>query len=83
MLFRSRWKSADGYEFEARPYTILFAGHWSPDDLRREWRYGHIAKVNPFFNQVWGILHEGEDDDYTVEMIDDGSEVEKKYGVKF
>lgn len=78
-----RWKSADGYEFEARPYTILFAGHWSPDDLRREWRYGHIAKVNPFFNQVWGILHEGEDNDYTVEMIDDGSEVEKKYGVKF
>jgi len=78
-----RWKSADGYEFEARPYTVLFAGHWSPDDLRRTWRYGHIAKENPFFNQVWEPLHASEDDDYEIKMIADGSVEEAKYGVKF
>ena len=78
-----KWRSADGYEFEARPYTVLFAGHWSPDDLRREWRYGHIAKQNTFFNQVWAPLHEGEDDDYTVPMACDGTAEEEKYGFKF
>ena len=78
-----RWRSADGYEFEACPNTVLFAGHWSPDDLRREWRYGHIAKVNPFFNQVWAPLHWDEDDNYTVPMIADGTVEEERYGVKF
>lgn len=73
------WRSADGYEFKACPYTVLFAGHWSPDDLRREWRYGHMAKTNPFFAQVWTPLHQGEDDDFRVKMITDGSDVEAKY----
>jgi hypothetical protein len=36
------------------------------------WRYNHIAKVNPFFSQVWAPLHDpNETEEYSEEIYRD------------
>ena len=54
------WKCAQGHIFEATPYAVLYAGHWCEECMSEEWRYGAMAKENPFFAQVWNPLHKGE-----------------------
>ncbi len=55
-----KWRCAMGHEFEAKPYTILKAGHWCPHPgcLPPPWNYDEIAKRNPFFAQVWYTNHD-------------------------
>ena len=52
---RLRWRCAEGHEFEAKPFTVLKAGHWCPVPpcLPPPWDYDAIARRNPFFAQVW------------------------------
>lgn len=72
------WKCAFGHEFDASPNLVLKGGHWCPECERRAWNYGQIAQRNPFFNQVWAPLHEGEDQNYVVKKeFDDMSVVLK------
>lgn len=52
------FKCAFGHEFEASPRLILEGGHWCPQCERESWNYHEIAKVNPFFAQVWYPLHD-------------------------
>lgn len=73
-----KWRCADGHEFEARPYTVLFAGHWCPECLCGEWKYGEMAEKNPFFAQVWTPLHKGEEP-FRVKMVVDAKDIEKLY----
>lgn len=64
-----RWQCADGHEFTMSPVLVLQGGHWCPDCTPMPWRYNHIAKVNPFFSQVWAPLHDAnETEEYTEEI---------------
>lgn len=52
------WKCAFGHKFQASPRLILEGGHWCPYCEQESWNYHEIAKVNPFFAQVWYPLHD-------------------------
>lgn len=52
------WKCAFGHTFKGSPRLILEGGHWCPECERKSWNYHEIAKVNPFFAQVWYPLHD-------------------------
>jgi nucleoside-diphosphate-sugar epimerase len=53
-----RWKCACGHEFDARPYTVLKAGHWCPNCVPPPWDFDAEARRNPFFAQVWYPNHD-------------------------
>jgi len=59
-----RWKCAFDHEFEAKPYTILKAGHWCPVCLPPPWNYDEIAKKNPFFAQIWYPNHDPDENNF-------------------
>ena len=79
-----RWQCADGHEFLMSVNAVLQGGHWCPECLKHEWRYGEIAKKNPFYAQVWTPIH-GEGDDYVIPMDYSGyditAELKKKLGL--
>ena len=72
-----RWQCADGHEFLMSVNAALHGGHWCPECLKHEWRYGEIAKKNPFYAQVWTPIH-GEGDDYVIPMDYSGYDVSKE-----
>ena len=53
-----QWTCAFGHHFDASPRLVLEGGHWCPECERKSWNYHEIAKVNPFFAQVWNPLHD-------------------------
>lgn len=71
-----KWQCASGHVFEATPYTVLFAGHWCPECMCGEWKYGEEADVNPFFAQVWKPLHKGEEN-FRVKMVADAKMIDE------
>ena len=64
-----KWKCAFGHEFEMSPNLVLKGGHWCPDCLPMPWNYDEIAKVNPFFAQVWYPLHDKDENNFYDESI--------------
>ena len=72
-----RWKCADGHEFKMSVNAVLQGGHWCPECLAHEWKYGQIAKKNPFYAQVWTPIH-GDVDDYVIKMDYSGYDVAKE-----
>ncbi len=79
-----KWKCADGHEFEMSVNAVLQGGHWCTECLSHEWKYGQIAKTNPFYAQVWIPIH-GDKDDYVIPMeysgADIANELKKKLGL--
>lgn len=69
-----KWKCADGHEFKMSVNAVLQGGHCCQDCLSHEWRYGKIAKVNPYYAQVWTPIR-GEEDETVVPMEYSGYEV--------
>ncbi len=69
-----RWQCADGHEFKMSVNAVLQGGHWCPECLAHEWKYGEIAKKNPFYAQVWTPIH-GYGDDYVIKMEYSGYDV--------
>ncbi len=59
-----KWKCAFDHEFDAKPYSVLKAGHWCPECLAPPWNYDEIAKKNPFFAQVWYPNHDKDESNY-------------------
>ena len=59
-----RWRCAFDHEFEAKPYTVLKAGHWCPECLPPPWNYDEEAKKNPFFAQVWYPNHDKDEHNF-------------------
>ena len=59
-----KWRCGCGHEFTMSPNTILKGGHWCPECDPLPWNYDKIAKVNPFFAQVWYPLHNKDEDNY-------------------
>ena len=57
------------------PNLVLRGGHWCPDCEPMPWRYDQIAKVNPFFAQVWYPNHgRNEDNCYDESIFDEFGE---------
>lgn len=69
-----KWRCADGHEFKMSVNAVLQGGHWCPECLSHEWRYGKIAKVNPYYAQVWTPIR-GEEDETVVPMEYSGYDV--------
>lgn len=68
-----RWKCAEGHIFESSPYTILRGGHWCPHCcMPSPWIFDRIAKVAPFYAQVWYDSH-SKNEDNVYEMDKDGN----------
>ena len=61
------WKCADGHTFKLSVNTVLQGGHWCPECYKTEWKYGKLAKVSPFLNQIWEPIR-GADDETVVPM---------------
>ena len=56
------WRTHDGQEFYARPYTILKAGHWCIENAPEPWDFDRQAKFTPFYQTIWYDSHaKGED----------------------
>lgn len=51
------FQCAFGHHFQASPRLVLEGGHWCDECERKSWNYGARAKVDPFFAQVWNLLH--------------------------
>lgn len=79
-----KWKCACGHEFRLSLNAVLGGGHWCPECMRYEWAYGDMAKVNPFYAQVWNPQHD-EDETYCIKMdysaFDIFMELKDKLGV--
>lgn len=65
----AKWRCAHGHEFTMTPNLVLKGGHWCPECLPMPWNYDAIAKVNPFFNQVWAPLHDPSENNFYDESI--------------
>ena len=73
-----KWRCAFGHEFMATPNLVLFLGHWCPECMAGEWKYGEIAEVNPFFAQVWTPLHRDEEN-FRVKMSYDYKAIDELF----
>ena len=59
------WQNSDGETFEARPYTVLFAGHWmNPTYTQNAWDFDRLAKTDKIYAQVWYDSHEKDEDNF-------------------
>lgn len=69
------WRCAFGHVFNMTPNIILKGGHWCPECDPIPWKYNSIAKVNPFFSQVWEPFHHEEEDlDYDMSIYNEYDE---------
>ena len=74
-----KWRCAFGHEFMMSPNTVLKGGHWCPDCDPIPWNYDAIAKVNPFFAQVWYAHHDKNDKhSYDLQIYRDYDELQGK-----
>lgn len=62
MRTKLRFVCADGHEFDASPKLVLEGGHWCPYCEKNEWNPAHIARINPFFAQVWDPINDSNPD---------------------
>lgn len=57
-----KWMCNDGHVFYATPYTVLKGGHWCPECVKPNiWEYDRLAKVMPYYAQVWYDSHAKEE----------------------
>lgn len=53
-----KFRCAEGHEFMAAPFTILFGGYWCPVcEQPKPWATGKLAEKSPFFAQVYFADH--------------------------
>jgi nucleoside-diphosphate-sugar epimerase len=77
------WECAMGHEFTTNPYAVLKAGHWCPECAPPPWNYDKIAKVNPFFAQVYYPNHDPAEscfysEDCYLDIVEDATLPSKK-----
>lgn len=63
------WKCAFGHSFSASPRLILEGGHWCHMCEKKSWNYHEIAKVSPYFAQVWYPLHDQNEPSFELPKI--------------
>ena len=53
------WECSEGHKFEAKPLTIIKAGHWCEECFENHtWSFDNIAKKSPFYAQVYYDSHD-------------------------
>ena len=58
-----KWRTQDGEEFEATPYSVLRGGHWYNISYRENiWDFDRLAKKDRIFAQLWYDSHERDED---------------------
>lgn len=55
------FRCAFGHTFKTSLRLILEGGHLCPECEKKSWNYGNMAKVDPFFAQVWNPLHNADE----------------------
>ncbi|MBN2154698.1 MAG: NAD(P)-dependent oxidoreductase [Candidatus Lokiarchaeota archaeon] len=72
-MFKSlEWECCLSHKFTANPNTVLKTGHWCPKCAQPPWKHNEIAKKNPYFAQVWHVMHDrNEYELYTLEECQD------------
>lgn len=57
------WENSDGERFFARPYTVLFGGHWLNRTYKENvWEFDRLAKSDKIYAEIWYDSH-AEDED--------------------
>ena len=73
------WRCAFGHTFNARPFTVLKAGHWCPK-CESAWNGDEHAKKNPFFAQVWYVDHSPDEQNvYPDDCINDIKDADRDF----
>ncbi len=71
------WQCAAGHRFDARPFTVLKAGHWCPV-CGSTWDGDAEARRNPFFAQVWYADHDPQERNvYPASCVEDIRDADK------
>jgi len=78
MATKLSWKCAFGHTFEASPKLILEGGHWCSECEDQSWNYHEVAKVSPFFAQVWYPLHRKDEPSREYKKLFSARDVEAK-----
>lgn len=53
------WECSEGHKFEAKPTTIIKAGHWCEKCFENHtWSFDKLAKKSPFYAQVYYDSHD-------------------------
>ena len=53
-----KWRTQDGEEFTARPYTVLRAGHWFNRTYKENvWEFDRLARKDRLLAQLWYDTH--------------------------
>lgn len=58
------WECGFGHRFQARPYTVLKAGHWCPVCVAPPWNFDEVARRDSHFAQVWRADHDPEENNF-------------------
>lgn len=57
------WETADHERFIARPYTVLFCGHWYNVSYKENaWNFDKLAKTDKLAAQIWYDSHDKNED---------------------
>ncbi len=60
-----KWQNSDGDTFIARPYTVLFGGHWfNPSYKNNVWDFDRLAKVDKVYASLWYDSHSPEENHF-------------------
>lgn len=53
------WECSEGHKFEAKPETIIKAGHWCEECFENHtWNFDNLAKKSQFYAQVYYDSHD-------------------------
>ena len=59
------WENSDGEKFEARPYTVLYAGHWmNPTYKTNAWDFDRLSKTDKIYAQLWYDSHKEDENNF-------------------
>lgn len=72
-VFRKlKWRCHEGHEFTASAFTVLRGGYFCPHCCEpKPWAYGKVARVAPFWGQVYFDTHDESETDDVYPLSDD------------
>ena len=63
MYEKLQWQNSDGQKFEARPFSVVKAGHWmNAGYAKNVWDFDRLAKKDKIYAQVWYDTHAQNED---------------------
>ena len=63
MYEKLQWQNSDGQNFEARPFSVVKAGHWmNAGYTENVWDFDRLAKKDKIYAQVWYDTHAQNED---------------------